>query len=208
MTTATPKQAFNLRFQTLGDATLEKAAVEALAFVADLEAWNEIGSQGEAYGRGGNPGVTPRWLVMLGKSGTGKTHLAKRIRDYWEHVAKWYVHPTTGANLVRSGMFKDWARTVNDLRNGSYGLLEDMINADFLVVDDIAAEHSTEFSIEKLMRLFNERLGKWTVITANIPVAGIAKMDARMASRLYRGGNVVVEFNTQDYGLRSRRVAA
>jgi len=61
----------------------------------------------------------------------------------------------------------------------------------------------TPFVIEKLGKLADERLRKWTMFTCNFDRRQIAlQIDARIASRLMRHGSVIIETNIRDYGLR------
>ena len=58
-----------------------------------------------------------------------------------------------------------------------------------------------------LYDLLNSRLGRWTVITSNVNLQGIAEdIDGRIASRMIRGGSVVVEVDdARDYPLAAQR---
>lgn len=185
------------KFQTCGDPVLEKGLKAATEFAARIRAWNS-----PSRGKYGCPSLRPRWLTMLGKSGTGKTHLARRLDAYWQGRGRHYTHPVCGANLIRSGGFRIWAQVVRELRGGDYRLTRELIEQDFLVLDDIGAEAGTQFVAENLFNILNERLGKWTVLTANLNLEGLAKTDSRIASRLLREGNVVVEMNTRDFAFR------
>lgn len=76
-----------------------------------------------------------------------------------------------------------------------------------LVLDDVGAERdSTGFVSDKLSMLLGMRVGKWTVITSNLDLAGLSKIDDRIASRIVREpGNSFIEMTTEDYGLRRQR---
>ena len=71
----------------------------------------------------------------------------------------------------------------------------------FVALDDIGAERTSDFSVSKLDQIIDARLGKWTVITCNFTREQIAEhMDVRIASRLGRGKNVIVDnINVLDY---------
>jgi DNA replication protein DnaC len=142
-------------------------------------------------------GEKPRWLSLLGSSGTGKTHIAKCLwnwlskkddfEDKAEYVPQWIY----------------WPKLVEDLRSGSaYNRYRDMMRWKYLVLDEVCAENQTEFSTEKLHNLLGSRVGRWTIVTSNKRAVDIATLDRRIASRMARGGSYVVDIRTKDYSLR------
>jgi DNA replication protein DnaC len=80
----------------------------------------------------------------------------------------------------------------------------------FVALDDIGAERASDFSVSKLDQVVDARLGKWTVITCNFSREEIAEhMDVRIASRLGRGKNVIVDgIFVRDYSTRSQKEVA
>jgi DNA replication protein DnaC len=92
---------------------------------------------------------------------------------------------------------------VDQLRNRDYQILEDLIELDVLVLDEIGAEATSPFVMEKLCRLFNGRLNKWTIITGNVTPDALGTVDNRPASRLFRDRNVVLAIKTVDFARRS-----
>jgi hypothetical protein len=52
--------------------------------------------------------------------------------------------------------------------------------------------------------LLGMRVGKWTVITSNLLLKALSKVDDRIASRMFRErGNLVIEIQaTKDFGER------
>lgn len=144
-------------------------------------------------------GAAPHWLVLLGNSGVGKTHIAKRLtkwlktRDDWSMGASY--HPRTVY----------WPVFVEDLRSGgAYGELRDMTGWRYLILDDVASERVSEYSGEKLHNLLGARVGKWTIITSNKSMRDIAEFDTRIASRLKRDGAKIVDSRTIDFNLRKQ----
>jgi DNA replication protein DnaC len=60
--------------------------------------------------------------------------------------------------------------------------------------------------VDKLCQILSKREKKWTVVTANLSLAEIAKqMDSRISSRLLRNNSYVVEVNAEDYEIRRRK---
>ena len=144
----------------------------------------------------------PRWLSLIGNSGTGKTHLAKGAWKAWEGKGKWFERG--GVNMVKHGLFKSFSKMCNEMRAGAFGIFQSCADADFLVLDDLGAEYATEFSQRQLASMLDQRLGKWTLITSNLSMAEISDIDVRIADRMIRGGNKVVEIDCVSYAMREK----
>lgn len=132
-----------------------------------------------------------RWLTVLGTNGSGKTHLfwclnALRKKLHW------------GGGVLR------WVDVENRMRGGEPRFLENIIDDDLVLVDDIFAGKDTEFTVAKLYELMNARLGRWTVFNCNLGLGAIAGIEKKIASRLVRDANRVVELDAGivDYALR------
>lgn len=140
--------------------------------------------------------VRPRWLTLCAASGSGKTHLALRIRD----IAR---------EQLRYQKCQRWTvtRYADMLRSGNWDLQAHLERLDLLILDDLGAERMSDMIRASLYDLLNSRLGKWTVITSNVNLRGIAEdIDGRIASRLIRGGSVVIEVDdARDYPLAAQR---
>ena len=174
-------------FQTFDEAKLSEMLDAAQDFIRDMAME-----------------TAPRWLSLLGRSGTGKTHLARGITRFFKTMATIYIEPGTGAHLIRRGGFIGWRKVVDHLRDGDYGIMDAVSNDWFVALDDIGAERASDFSVSKLDQVVDARLGKWTVITCNFSREEIAEhMDVRIASRLGRGKNVMVDgIYVRDYSTR------
>lgn len=132
-----------------------------------------------------------RWLSLLGASGVGKTHLAEAARD-----ALTKSRPTLPIQLWK------WQKVVSMLRSGDWAFIEYLVKEVYvLILDDIGAENTSPAILSALNRVVDGRLGKWTMLTSNLlPVHIGEHLDARIASRLYRGNNVVCQVkNAPDY---------
>lgn len=174
-------------FATLEDPQLTKMRLAAIEF-----AWHMVG-------RG-----TPRWLTLLGTSGAGKTMLARIITDIFMiglYGQVEYESPT----IIRryQGGFITWNRLSNLLREGEFRMFDDICDHQFVVLDDIGSEHPSPFTNAKLYEFMNRSLGKWRVITGNLPLEQVAeRLDNRIASRMIRDGNVVVDVDVMDWSAR------
>jgi DNA replication protein DnaC len=184
---------FDFGFQTFGEKKLCEMLNAAKDFVRDMAI-----------------GTAPRWLSLLGWSGTGKTHLARGISRFFKANMSVYIDPETGASLSRRGGFIGWRKVVDHLRDGDYEIMHAVCGDWFVALDDIGAERASDFSVSKLDQIIDARLGKWTVITCNFTRQQIAEhMDVRIASRLGRGNNVIVDnINVLDYCTRSHEEVA
>lgn len=145
----------------------------------------------------------PHWLSLLGGCGVGKTHLLRLARamllDAGEHVQLW-----------------GWGDILDRLRSGDDGLIRRLGDARVVMLDDVGAEFTAtgkalDFSLATLYRLQEARAGKWTLLTSNLSMRGIANADERVASRLVRdGGEVVALDQARDWALaryKARRAA-
>ncbi len=139
----------------------------------------------------------PRWLSILGNSGTGKSHCARRI---WKHM-------NARTDWVRASFLAEeiyWPSFVSDLRAGdAYEKLRDMQRWPVLFLDDVCAERDTTgFASEQLNTLLGCRSDKWTIITSNLSLGQIGKVDPRIADRMIRRPNFYIEVNTKSHSLR------
>lgn len=171
-----------LQFETLADLQLESMA---LACAEWKSAMDEMRS--------------PRWITLLGTSGSGKTHCARALWYYAKNLFDWmecrYVH-----------MPIYWPKFIQELRAGdSYERRTDMHQWPVLFLDDIGAERDTTgFATEELNTLIGSRVGKWTILTANLTINQFSAIDDRIASRLIRDNNIVAQVKCQDYAMRQK----
>ena len=106
--------------------------------------------------------------------------------------------------MVKHGLFISFSMLCNEMRAGAFGIFQSCADADFLVLDDLGAEYATEFSQRQLASMLDQRLGKWTLITSNLSMAEISDIDVRIADRMIRGGNKVVEIDCVSYAMREK----
>ena len=80
-----------------------------------------------------------------------------------------------------------------------------MLRVPFLAVDDVftgytQSEAAAAFNASMLYELMEARIGKWTLFASNVAPQDMP--DARLASRLVRWGNEVINMQgAQDYGV-------
>ncbi len=156
--------------------------------------------------------VAPYWLTICGHSGIGKTYLAEAVRQQFldqNRFEKPTPYPMEALERNRivgnTEWFCEWRKFSDNIRSGGYErLVEDAIDEWFLIIDDFGAERDpTGFVAAASDRILNGRRGKWTLITTNLSLKDIGeRMDIRIASRLIRGANKVIEVEAQDYALK------
>jgi DNA replication protein DnaC len=169
-------------FKTLQDPVLKKMVQSAARFEIEFSALSD-----------------PRWLSFLGNSGTGKTMISKTLYGRAMGVERLTTHPQLICGVAKTF----WPKLVSDLRAQKYWLLDDLVDANFVFIDEIAVEHDPSgFAKDKLCELLSRRVGKWTLITSNLNLEKLSEIDARISSRMIRGKSVVCECDTTDYFLR------
>ena len=130
-----------------------------------------------------------RWLTLWGRSGTGKSMLARGIYEAFPRRAHWL----DWVDLCRRYQSKD------DINRA----LRWACDAEVLVIDDAGAEHQTPATLGLLHGMLQSRLGQWTVITTNLSPDTWRQRDERIGSRLIRDRNVHVDCTTADYATRT-----
>ncbi|HZU65670.1 MAG TPA: ATP-binding protein [Ktedonobacteraceae bacterium] len=142
------------------------------------------------------------WLVLIGKVGCGKTHLAAAIANQSLEDGAVVLFKTVSDLLdhLRTTYMPN-ATEVYD------HLFSKMREAELLVLDDLGAQQSSPWANEKLFQLFNYRYNSRfpTVITTNN--AGLQGIDERIRSRMMDTSLVTtVTFDgAYDYRLRNPR---
>lgn len=139
----------------------------------------------------------PRWLALIGASGTGKTHCARKL---WQ-----YARPRfSEVELSYIPHIIYWPDFIQKLRGGEgFAKREDMKRWPVLCLDDIGAERDPSgYAQEELNTLLGCRMNRWTILTSNLTIAALQAIDQRITSRLIRGHNICIGINTTDYSLR------
>jgi hypothetical protein len=168
-------------------------------------------------------GGKPRWITFVGASGCGKTYIARRICDFVrKHGEEVYnrgrtddrVHTLWGY-AQEAGFFNKWLKLFDATRSGDYGPITRAGSDWFKCVDDLGAEGMDkdgsvyQHSRNMMGKLADARVGKWTVFTSNFDRKQIADLfDPRIASRLTRDGNMIVDLTgVRDFQLRREATA-
>lgn len=134
-----------------------------------------------------DPGA--RFLLLMGKKGTGKTAAATLVAEagaldwatYRNSLPSGYgVSHSSGAEFILAATF---AR-LSGYESSDKEWFERLCKARLLVLDDLGAEHLSPFGAAMLDELFTRRHAARlrTVITTNLDKAGLK---ARLGERLY-----------------------
>jgi DNA replication protein DnaC len=145
--------------------------------------------------------ITQEWqgFYIYGPTGIGKTIYAATLLL---RVIKTSFLENKG---VPTTIFITCLDLLNQLRKEiqapeSTSVLETVINADLLLLDDFGTEKPSEWVLQTVNHLVNSRYENLrpTIITSNFPLTVIGeRLDQRLASRIY-GMCKVIEFTGKD----------
>ena len=118
------------------------------------------------------------WLVLVGASGCGKTHIAAAVanRCLRNGLPAFFVVVPDLLDHLRAA-YKPDADVAYDQ------LFEQVRNAPVLILDDLGTQSATPWAQEKLFQIINHRFNARlpTVVTTNVP---LSKFDERLRTRL------------------------
>lgn len=130
------------------------------------------------------------WLVISGKTGTGKSHVGSIVLQFFNDHAVDLALCKAWPNRVPKGVFVDWSSVVRRLkgRERIEDVLCDALESQLVILDDIGSESDQFKSGEgaDALRWFLEKCeSKFMLITANYgPKEWTTRFDARVADRL------------------------
>ena len=138
---------------------------------------------------------TGRCMVLIGKPGTGKTHLgAGMANELLHNTSRTAVYRTVGAILqaIRSTYDKHSERSEAEI-------LSSLTDPDLLVLDEVGVskEQPSDFELTTLFAIINGRYEQErpTVVISNLEASQLpAAMGDRCVDRLREGGMIVVPF--------------
>jgi energy-coupling factor transporter ATP-binding protein EcfA2 len=141
-----------------------------------------------------------RLLCVTGNTGSGKTRVAELVMKWFHHVAPTLQYAVDDDWRIPEVMFIRWP----DFKKrtcGAYGTVETGLalmkracRVDFLVADELMpGSHPDRVDTSNLCDILSAREKKWTFATSNVlPDGFVAAWDARVNSRMYRNGAVVL----------------
>lgn len=122
-------------------------------------------------------------LIMLGKTGLGKTHLSLAVLGVV--INKGYsVYYNSVQNIMDCLQKEHFSRnTIGEQES----ITQDLFESDLLILDDLGAEFSTQFTVSQLYNILNTRMinSLPVIISTNLTVREIEeKYSQRIASRI------------------------
>lgn len=148
-----------------------------------------------------------RGLMLTGGVGTGKTHIAVAVarlacqQDDWGFDVL-FLNVPNFLRYIREGYSADDGREPM--------VLQRLGRADLIVLDDIAAEKSTDWAADLLYQIVNHRYENMlaTFVTANVTLDMLKdRLGERIVSRLYERC-IVVDMSGDDYRTKVHRKMA
>ncbi|SFB60167.1 ATP-binding protein [Azotobacter beijerinckii] len=134
-----------------------------------------------------------RCMLMLGKVGTGKTHLAVAIANF-------LIHERGISAIYRTvgGIIDEIRSTYDGGKGGEAEIMKILVGSDLLVLDEVGATKATDFELATLFRIINGRYEQClpTIIVSNLgPKELPAALGERCVDRLRENGGILVPFD-------------
>lgn len=137
-----------------------------------------------------------RCLMMVGRPGTGKTHLSAAIANSVMRSGDWTaIYRPLGSVLhaIRDTYSSEATKTEGQI-------IAALVSADLLIIDEIGAskEKPSDFELSTIFAIINGRYEdlKPTVIVSNLPPRELpAAMGERCTDRLRENGGIVLGFD-------------
>ena len=136
-------------------------------------------------------------LLLIGPTGTGKTHISTAIARELIHKGYDVIYDSTQnilsdfeADRFKSGYGRE------DNRSDKY------LDCTLLIIDDLGTEFSNQFTLATIYNLLNTRQNKGlaTIISTNLSPEELArKYEDRIYSRIIGSGSRILPFEGKDY---------
>lgn len=146
------------------------------------------------------PNVETKNIVLMGRTGVGKTVAVKSLRDELKQRKVWVEYATS------FGMVAEFRNYCNSFGRET-DVVDDYVNCDVLIIDDLGAEPVIKnITNEFFCNIINERIenNRAFIITTNLDAKGLMeRYDQRIASRiLSRISGAVIDFDGADLRLK------
>lgn len=142
-------------------------------------------------------------LYLHGECGSGKTHLACMI-------ARRVLDSGADALYVQPGKFLRRVRGKSG--DEEQAEIDRLVRMPLLVIDDLGTEKDTEYAVQILYEVINDRIMAYRnglVVTSNLPLAELARKlgDDRLPSRL-AGLCEVIKIGGEDWRLKKHNLTS
>jgi len=137
-------------------------------------------------------------LVLCGKPGTGKTHLACAIAN---HIITEFCRVPLFTSVTKmSRAVKSTYSTKSDKTESE--MIREFVQPDLLILDEVGAQRGTETELLLAQEIIDERYQQVrpTILISNLPETELAKyIGDRALDRMYEGGGAVLAFDWDSY---------
>jgi len=118
-------------------------------------------------------------LLFMGPCGTGKTHLAVAL------LIRLILKGAEGRFLDYQDFLLE-LQTIIAKQSNEAEYLQPLLECDCLLLDDVGARRISEFAIDSVAYLLNERYAneKLTILTTNYPDEGVVTLADRIGTRI------------------------
>ena len=153
--------------------------------------------------------VDPKsWFLISGGTGSGKTHVLRAIKTYFQTMAFYISAESFQGNLFQALNGSLYGMNVQDLLN-------ELVGAPILLFDDLGIEHSNAFFTDSLAAVINRRYNAGpenfpVVMTTNLAVSklvtstdlALQRIGSRMADEQF---SIIAKLKQPDYRLSTTK---
>ncbi len=135
-------------------------------------------------------------LILAGKPGTGKTHLACAIGgEYMNHGTVLFITVSAMIRRIRASYQRNSDKTEQDV-------IDELRDVDLLIVDEIGIQKGSESEEHLLFEVINDRYSyfKPIILISNLNAEEIKKyIGERALDRMREGGGKFISFDWESY---------
>lgn len=144
-------------------------------------------------------------LVLVGKTGCGKTHIARGIFNFCCMAAGTaYESRRWPAGKLPDSIYISWPEAACEFGNRNLSLMQDSMTSDLVILDDIGAENDPwKICADLLCQILSRRERQFTVITTNVqPAEWSERFDVRISDRLFRNSVICDLSDVPSYAMQ------
>jgi DNA replication protein DnaC len=137
-------------------------------------------------------------LVLCGKPGTGKTHLACAIAN---HVMREFFRVPLFTSVTKMSRAVKATYTPKSDRTEAQ-VIRSFVDPDLLILDEVGAQRGTETELLLAQEIIDERYQEVrpTILISNLPESELGRyIGDRAIDRMYEGGGAILAFDWDSY---------